>query len=409
MSWLTGSPLFVVLPLGFFGLVTWGIWLYRRTLSHHAKPYRNDHRETVSVVVPVFGEDPVILSQCLDSWLANDPDEILLVVDTADRAALTMLAARQLPDTVQVIRFQHRGKRSALGVGIRRAQFDVVVLVDSDTAWEPNLISELVMGFEDPAVGGVGTRQLVAATHTSIWRRVASWLLDIRFLDYVPAMGFRGAVPCLSGRTVGYRRSVVLPLLDDLEHEIFMGRECVAGDDGRLTWLTLAAGYKTVYQRTAIGHSMFPGTLRGFILQRVRWTRNSCRCYVTAIRQGWLWRQPLITQVTALQILLTPITMGLALTFLYLSILNHRPTVALLFIAWVFVGRALRGLSHLQENPKDIVILPVIVLVTIVLALPIKLFSFFTMGRQGWLTRSANQVGGEGQDAASLSGQVVLS
>jgi hyaluronan synthase len=95
-----------------------------------------------------------------------------------------------------------------------------------------------------------------------------------------------------------------------LEHEIFLGRECVAGDDGRLTWLVLAAGYRTVHQGTAQADSMFPAELGAFVRQRVRWSRNSYRCYLTALAQGWLWRQPLVTQVTVLQILLTPVTMG---------------------------------------------------------------------------------------------------
>jgi hyaluronan synthase len=39
---------------------------------------------------------------------------------------------------------------------------------------------------------------------------------------------------------------------------------------------------------------------------------------------------------------------------------------------------------------------------TIVIALPVKLYAFATMNRQGWLTRSTDQVGGEAQRASSL-------
>ena len=40
--------------------------------------------------------------------------------------------------------------------------------------------------------------------------------------------------------------------------------------------------------------------------------------------------------------------------------------------------------------------------VVIMIALPIKVYAFLTMNKQGWLTRSADTVGGQGQDAASL-------
>lgn len=409
MNDLTLHDVLVWLPVGIFGLLSWTIWFYRRTMSHRAKPTVNAFTTTTSLVVPVYGEDPLVLSQCLDSWLRAGPTEIILVLDVNDQACQSMLAGRDLPTKVRVITFQHRGKRSALGVGIRAASSEIVIMADSDTAWQPDLLTNVLMPFANSQVGGVGTRQVVAARDTAVWRRLASWLLDTRFLDYVPAMGARGAVPCVSGRTAAYRRSVVTPLLPALEHEIFLGKECVAGDDGRLTWLVLGAGYLTVHQGTAVAVSMFPGTLRAFVKQRVRWSRNSYRCYLTAIYNGWLWRQPFVTQLTVMQNLLTPVTMGISLTYLALALRYSVLWVALLLVAWVFVGRAIRGFSHLREHPRDIWIVPVVVPMVIFIALPIKLWSFLTMNKQGWLTRDSSSVGGEGQSNASLNDRAVLS
>ena len=63
------------------------------------------------------------------------------------------------------------------------------------------------MPFADPLVGAVGTHQNVYQRNSSVWRRVADWLVNLRYLDYVPAMGRAGAVPCVSGRTAVYRRA----------------------------------------------------------------------------------------------------------------------------------------------------------------------------------------------------------
>jgi cellulose synthase/poly-beta-1,6-N-acetylglucosamine synthase-like glycosyltransferase len=227
-------------------------------------------------------------------------------------------------------------------------------------------------------------------------------MVNLRYYDYVPAMGKVGAVPCLSGRTAVYRRSAVMPVLDKLENEYFLGRRCIAGDDGRLTWLVLAQGYRTVHQSSAKALSMFPSTFRAFAKQRVRWSRNSFRCYLTAIRMGWLKRQPIITQLTVLQILLTPATMGMSMAYLLFSRLELTPLGIALAAAWVLVGRGIRGFSHLRRHPKDLLILPLMTLTVILVALPIKLFAFLTMNRQGWLTRRAGQVGGDGQDARTL-------
>jgi cellulose synthase/poly-beta-1,6-N-acetylglucosamine synthase-like glycosyltransferase len=277
------------------------------------------------------------------------------------------------------------------------------VLTDSDTEWLPGLLDSVQAPFARPDVGGVGTRQNVYAARTSPWRRVADWLIDVRYLDYVPAQSRFGAVASLSGRTAAYRRAAVLPVLENLENELFLGHACVAGDDGRLTWLILASGWKTVYQSSARAMSMFPDSLRAFVKQRVRWSRNSYRCYLTAIWKGWLWRQPFLTQLSVIQVMLTPLTMAIAITYFLRWFIHPTGSIAFFAVGWLLGGRAVRGLSHLWRRPADIVVLPLVALVTIFIALPVKSYAFLTMNRQGWLTRSADRIGGEAQTHASLS------
>jgi len=399
------GPLLALLPIGLVGVLSWSVWLFRRLLSSRYRPIVNDYRTTTSVVVPVYREDPAVLLRCLRTWLATDAGEVILVVDVDDQELLRQLAPIE-DSRLSVIQFRHEGKRSALGVGIRAATGEVVVLTDSDTEWDQRLVDAVQMPFVDPRVGGVGTRQNVFGRDTSIWRRVADWLVNVRYLDYVPAMGSAGAVACLSGRTAAYRRSVITPLLPQLEKEYFLGRLCVAGDDGRLTWLVLGAGYKTVHQSNARAWSMFPDTFGAFMKQRLRWSRNSYRCYLTAAYKGWLWRQPFVTQVTVLQVLATPISMFGALAYLAFAVAHGLLPVVLLGGVWFFLGRSIRGLSHLREQPRDLWILPVVAVTIALVALPVKILAFATMNRQGWLTRSSDQVGGEGQTEATLSGLV---
>jgi len=396
------SPVLYLLPIGLVGVLSWTVWLVRRSLSRRYKPVVNDFRTTTSVVVPSYREDPPVLLRCLGTWLAANPDEVVLVVDIGDTELIARLAEIDDP-RLRVINFRHQGKRSALGVGIRAALGEIVVLTDSDTEWESGLIDAVQMPFVDPRVGGVGTRQNVYDRGSGVWRRVADWLVNVRYLDYVPAMGRAGAVACLSGRTAAYRRSVVTPLLPQLEYEYFLGRLCVAGDDGRLTWLVLGAGYKTVHQANARAWSMFPNTFGAFLKQRIRWSRNSYRCYITAAYKGWLWHQPLVTQVTVLQVLATPISMLAALAYLSLALAHSDWVPAFAGVLWFFFGRALRGLSHLREHPGDLWIVPIVALTVALVALPIKVFAFVTMNRHGWLTRSSDRIGGEGQTEATLS------
>ncbi len=391
-------------PIGFVGAISWSIWLLRFSLSRAYRPVAPGYTATTSVVVPAYREDPDILAECLETWLAEGPTEVIVVPDLADTEAIARLQARaDTEPRLTVIPFAHNGKRSALGVGIRRASKDILVLADSYTRWQPGLLRAVLAPFADPKVGGVGTRQNAHRPRTSAWRRIADWMIDVRYLDYVRAQARAGAVACLSGRTVAYRRSVVLPVLEHLEDEFFLGRRCVSGDDGRLTWLVLASGYRTVYQSTARAQSMFPDTCRAFIKQRIRWSRNSYRTYLTAMWKGWLWRQPFICQLSVLQIMLTPVTMGFAVTYLIAWVLHPQRLIAVVAVCWLLAGRALRGISHLRERPSDIWLLPLVAVMTIVVALPVKAYAFVTMNVHGWLTRRDDRVGAEAQTAASLN------
>ncbi|HEY6424758.1 MAG TPA: glycosyltransferase [Pseudonocardiaceae bacterium] len=393
----------LLLPLGLVGLLSWSVWAVRKLLSMLYRPTVNDFRTTTSVVVPSYHEDPDVLEACLDTWLAENPDQVVIVLDVADTEAQRRLIARRDP-RLRVIMFVHHGKRSALGVGIRAATAEVVVLTDSDTRWVPGLLAAVQMPFIDPKVGGVSTKQNVFEPNTSVWRRIADWIIDNRYLDYVPATGRAGAVVCVSGRTAAYRRSVVLKVLPHLEDEFFLGRRCISGDDGRLTWLVLASGFRTVHQSTARALSMFPANFRAFCKQRVRWSRNSYRCYLTALWKGWLWQVPAISQLTVFQIMLTPVTMGATIYYLIGAALHPRASTALaLALVWLFISRALRSMSHLWHRPGDVWLLPLVTAVIILVALPIKAYALLTMNKQGWLTRRADLIGGEGQNAASVT------
>ncbi|WP_246571221.1 glycosyltransferase [Kineosporia corallincola] len=396
------------MPLGVAGVIVWSLWVYRWVLSRAYRPVSNTFVTTTSVVVPSFREDVEILRRCLATWLAQGPSELIVVPDVDDVECIEML--RRVGDPrLRVLPFEHRGKRSALGVGIRAARGEVLVLTDSDTAWEPGLLAAVQMPFQDPQVGAVATQQKVYRRWSSIWRVVADWIIDLRYYDYVPAMGRAGGVICVSGRTAAYRRSAVLPVLRHLEHEFFFGRRCVAGDDGRLTWLVLASGYQTAFQSTAQAMSMFPATFNAFVKQRVRWSRNSYRCYLTALWNGWLRDVPFVSKITVLQILLTPVTMGMALTYLVLSRMAPGWKGVLLALCWLMAGRLVRSVSHLRRHPADVFLLPLVTLVVILISLPIKLYAFVTMNKQGWLTRHADQTGGDGQDNASLGENIDLS
>jgi hyaluronan synthase len=119
----------------------------------------------------------------------------------------------------------------------------------------------------------------------------------------LPYLSRKGQVTVLGGRCVAYLRSAALPLLDGLAKEKFLGKQCVAGDDGRMTSLLLSTGWKTVYQSTARFKTISPETYLDLLRQRLRWfrngTRRTLRTFLTVPERQvakadrlWVWKHP---------------------------------------------------------------------------------------------------------------------
>src|SRR5215469_11259555 len=99
-----------LVPLGFVGLISWSVWLLRFSLSRVYRPVPAGFSASTSVVVPSYREDPVILERCLASWLAEGPDEVIVVPDLADTEVIEVLRRRARADgRLVVLPFAHRG------------------------------------------------------------------------------------------------------------------------------------------------------------------------------------------------------------------------------------------------------------------------------------------------------------
>ena len=131
---------------------------------------------TATIVTPVYNEDPVLFRRALDPWIANGPDRIIAVVDVTDTRCMEI--AHGYPD-VEVIPIDIPGKRPALAAGVDATTTDIVVLVDSDVIWEPDVLAKLKMPFADPAIGGVGTRQHMYPTDGVRRRCGSGWPISI--------------------------------------------------------------------------------------------------------------------------------------------------------------------------------------------------------------------------------------
>ncbi len=386
--------LWYVIPLGLIGLVRWTCWLIRRVPAAYYTPVVSDHREPITVVTPVYDEDPVIFRYALESWLANaHVVEVVCVIDVTDDDCRAVAQELSRDHPVRVVDTSVPGKRPALRLGWEHAGTDLVALVDSDTIWATDVSDRVCEPFADARVVGVGTRQNVYNPRRFL-QRVNDIYLDYRYFDENAAQTVVGrAVSCLSGRTAVYRRSFLIEVADEFLDETFAGRPCNSGDDKRLTSLLLARGHRTYMQRSARVWSTFPSRPREFFLQRLRWSRNTWRSDLRALTSAWILRRPFLAftmvdkAVSSFTLLISPVVLVLALT-------SGRLEFAGVLVAWWLVSRAAKLLPHLRRRPLDVLILPAFVALTFVMAL-VKIYALGTLTTQRWLTRRVAVVNGE--------------
>src|SRR3954468_20620710 len=136
-----------------FFVYVWLLWLTKALAARRYPPWRGPApRLTSTVIVPVNNKPEPVFRRALASVLANGPDEIVVVVDGGDESV-----ARVGADYAdRVLRIPKAGKRAAIAAGLQASdeRTDVVVVLDSDTVWEPRALDEMLKPFADPRVGG---------------------------------------------------------------------------------------------------------------------------------------------------------------------------------------------------------------------------------------------------------------
>ena len=374
-----------------FFVYVWALWAAKTLAASRYRPWRErTGRLTTSVIVPVYNEPEAVFRRSLASVVASQPTELIVVVDGGDPQVATVASDY----ASRVLRIPKAGKRAAIAAGLEASDgaTDVVVVLDSDTVWAPGALDELLKPFADPRVGGVTPRQAIFDVGTNPVRRFADWLEDLRYHLTVPAQSVFGQVGCLAGRTIAYRRRAFEPAVDALVRQSVFGVPLHVGDDRVLTNELLRAGWRTVYQSTALVTTDAPSDWRTFWKQQLRWGRSSQRETLLSLR--WLWRRP-----AAFLCFLTDIATPFALYAVLALALAHAftgvggPTgfsfaIELpLGFAGMLVSIGLRQIPHFRRVPRDLWRLPFFVLALTFVMVPIRLAAFATMLHQGWGSR----------------------
>jgi hyaluronan synthase len=346
----------------------------------------------------------------LQRIVGQDPDQVIVVINGKRNLALEAVCDEFAPG-IQWTWTPIPGKRNAVRVGAELATGEIVLLVDSDTIWMPDTLTEIVKPFADLSIGGVTTRQRILDADRSFLTRWADWLENSRALYSMPAQSVLGTVGCLPGRTIAFRRVVLLDTLHDFMTKKFMGVFMEVSDDRTLTNLTLQRGFRTVYQATSLVYTDAPTRLKKMVKQQFRWARGSQ--YNTMRMTPWmLAHAPALAFFFLTDIVLPFLWLATVLAWAvrtatgggadyYAGLLHEHGTfetvvaIVALTVLTSTLSMALRQLRHLSEKPSDLLRLPLFILFSTIVLMPIRIYGFFRLGHVGgWGTRAGAHTAG---------------
>ncbi|MFK4544747.1 cellulose synthase/poly-beta-1,6-N-acetylglucosamine synthase-like glycosyltransferase/peptidoglycan/xylan/chitin deacetylase (PgdA/CDA1 family) [Streptomyces tendae] len=216
----------------------------------------------VSVIVPAYNEKECIEATLRSLARSTHPIEIIVVDDGSTDGTAEIAESLGLPG-VRVVRQANAGKPAALNNGVRHARYDIVVMMDGDTVFEPDTVRHLVQPFADPAVGAVAGNAKVGNRRTLIgaWQHieyVMGFNLDRRMYDLLRCM------PTIPGAIGAFRREAVLQV-GGMSHDTL-------AEDTDITIALHRAGRRVVYQEHARAWTEAPGSLGQLWSQRYRWS-----------------------------------------------------------------------------------------------------------------------------------------
>lgn len=258
---------------------------------------------SLTVIIPAYNEGAMVLQSIDSAAKADYPHdrlEILVIDDGSkdDTWRYISEAVARHPGLVTALRHEHnRGKREALALGFSRARGEILVTIDSDSVIERDALLALAGAFRDPKVGAVAGKVLVYNRVHGLIPRMLHVRFIVSFDMLRAAESVYRNVYCCPGALTALRASAVRGVLERWRNQEFLGSRCTFGEDRAMTNYILDHGYDSVYQRTAVVHTVVPHAFGKLCKMLLRWDRSYVREEIRFARI--VWKRPWPTRVIA--------------------------------------------------------------------------------------------------------------
>lgn len=225
----------------------------------------------VSVVIAAYNEEKVIC-KTIDSILSSDyPAFEILVIDdgSKDDTATVVQETYENHPLIRLIKKPNGGKSSAVNLGFKEANGEIVVALDADTLIAENAISLLVSHFKDENVAAVSGNVKVG--------NKGNLLTNWQHIEYVTgfnlerrAFAVLNCITVVPGAIGAWRKT-------EVEKAGYFQEDTLA-EDTDITLTLLRNGKRIEFEEKAYAYTEAPEDINSLAKQRYRWVYGTLQC-----------------------------------------------------------------------------------------------------------------------------------
>jgi cellulose synthase/poly-beta-1,6-N-acetylglucosamine synthase-like glycosyltransferase len=389
-------PLFIIAMN--FGFSLW-LRLFRPDTLHHGDP---SYEPAVSVLLPVYNEGSHVL-ETIESIVSCDyPHHKLEIIAIDDYSAddsfvWVQEAAKKYPGLVWAGRNEvNSGKHKTLSRALKQSTGEIVICIDSDCIFEPDVIRQLVKCFNDPDIGAVGGSVGIANVNDNIATAAQAMVYWLSFQVGKMLQNFNRRVMCISGCLFAVRRE----LFESIEHQVsgrnWFGISIRDGEDRYMTHQILMEGWRTYINPFAQCWTHAPDTVQSLFMQQVRWRRSGLRDFFWTLAR--LPSHIRVFGITALSTVLIPELFTIIWAFLLVGMSFFAPSVSTFFtsfamfgVGYIVVGLTYNGFMAARgwhdRKIQNVIVMPVVGIWHLVDAIFTTILALFTFDNGTWGTR----------------------
>ncbi|KLU81359.1 hypothetical protein MAPG_00449 [Magnaporthiopsis poae ATCC 64411] len=357
----------------------------------------------VTVVIPTIHHNFEELRPSLESILATNPFELIIVTTTSKFDDLMKVSRTLNFPRIRIFSIPVANKRFQVCEALPYVTTPITIMADDDVTWPPTLIPWILAPFENEDIGGVGTCQRVRREEpgASLLRLASNWLgacyIERRNFEISATHHMDGGTSCMSGRTGAYRTSIFRDamFLHSFRTERWRNYILNADDDNFVTRWLVSHNWKTwiQYEPECEIETTLEYGLR-FLYQCSRWARSNWRSNWTSLvverhvwkQQPWSTYALHIATFTSLAFVFDP----LILASLWWGTANwneviRRYAFRIMLVFFAFT-KVVKLLGLFRKNPVDILYLPLSIVFGYFHGL-IKLYALFTLNMTTWGSR----------------------